>query len=127
MKTLSRSHRAERQSEPSWSTAKVQAPRAPFALTQNVRYIIRAVLLPSTRMPRRDGSSTKKSRPVAGVSKRTEPNHSAASSRMCPLAAAQELRREFDEQSVRISHCVVKMRSNSQISLANSNIEARVS
>jgi hypothetical protein len=47
MKTLSRSHRAERQSQPSWSTAKVQALRAPFALTRNVRYIIRAVLFPS--------------------------------------------------------------------------------
>ena len=79
------SHRAERQSQPSWSTAKVQALLAPFALTRNARYIIRAVLSPSTRTPRRDGRSMKKSRPVAGVSKRTAPKHSAASSRMCPL------------------------------------------
>jgi hypothetical protein len=43
------------------------------------------------------------------------------------FAAAQELRREFDEQSVRISHCVVKMRSNSQIAFAYSNIDACVS
>jgi hypothetical protein len=43
------------------------------------------------------------------------------------FAATQELRREFDEQSVRISHCVVKMRSNSQIAFAYSNIDACVS
>jgi hypothetical protein len=40
------------------------------------------------------------------------------------FAAAQELRREFDEQSIRISHGVVKMRSNSQIAFAYSNIDA---
>jgi len=43
------------------------------------------------------------------------------------FAAAQELRREFHEQSGRISHCVVKMRSNSQIAFAYSNIDACVS
>jgi ParB/RepB/Spo0J family partition protein len=84
MKTPSRSHRAERQSQPSRSTAKGQAIRAPFARTLNALCIIRAVLSPSTGTPRRDGSSTKRNRPVAGVSKRTAPKHSAASSRMHP-------------------------------------------
>jgi hypothetical protein len=66
---------------------KGQALRAQFASTRNAPYIIRAVLSPSTRTPRPDRSNTKRSRPVAGVSKRTAPKHSSASSRMCPLTS----------------------------------------